>query len=162
MALSARKEDLTSSNAMTKSNLSFKTALIPSVVRDDPQIYLGRSADVEETEGMSTLTEERGDLLTLIRNKWKHQTDCILDVRILNLDAPSNIHRKPEAVLLYHEREKRKKYLQPFLDQRRHFSLFVISCDGVLGNEAKVVSTAKPCRRPRQNQGRPIPKLQTA
>ena len=41
-------------------------ALIPSVVRDEPQIYPGRSADVEETEGMSTPTEERGDLL--IRN----------------------------------------------------------------------------------------------
>ena len=38
-------------------------ALIPSVVRDEPQIYPGRSADVEETEGMSTPTEERGDLL---------------------------------------------------------------------------------------------------
>ena len=33
-------------------------ALIPSVVRDEPQIYPGRSADVEETEGMSTPTEE--------------------------------------------------------------------------------------------------------
>ena len=95
-------------------------ALIPSVVRDEPQIYPGRSADVEETEGVSTPTEERGDLL--IRNIWKHQTDCILDVRITNLDAPSNIHRKPEAVLLSHEREKKKKYLQLCLDQRRHFS----------------------------------------
>ena len=39
-------------------------ALIPSVVRDEPQIYPSRSADVsEETEGMSTTTEERGDLL---------------------------------------------------------------------------------------------------
>ena len=123
---------------MTKSNLSFKTALIPSVVRDDPQIYLGRSADVEETEGMSTLTEERGDLLTLIRNKWKHQTDCILDVRILNLDAPSNIQRKPEAVLLSREREK-KKYLQACLDLRRHFSPFVVSCAGVLAHEATVL-----------------------
>ena len=112
-------------------------ALIPSVVRDEPQIYPSRSAAVEETEGMSTPTEERGDLL--IRNLWKHQTDCILDVRITNLDAPSNIHRKPESVLLSHEREKKKKYLQACLDQRRHFSPFVVSCDGVLGKEAKVV-----------------------
>ena len=81
-------------------------ALIPSAVRDEPQIYPGRSADVEETEGMSTPTEERGDLL--IRNIWKHQTDCILDVRITNLDAPSNIHRKPEAILLFHPIEREK------------------------------------------------------
>ena len=48
-------------------------ALILSVVRDDPQIYPGRSADVEETEGMYAPTEERGDLA--IRNIWKCQTD---------------------------------------------------------------------------------------
>ena len=43
-------------------------AFMPSVVRDEPLIHPGRSADVEETEGMSTSTEERGDLL--IRNIW--------------------------------------------------------------------------------------------
>ena len=69
-------------------------ALIPSVVHTEPQIYPGRSTDVEETERMSTPAEE-----LLIRNIWKHQTDCILDVRTTNLDAPSNIQRKPEAVL---------------------------------------------------------------
>ena len=56
-----------------------------------------------------------------------------------SLDAPSNIHRKPEAVLLSHDREKKKKYLEACLDQLRQFTLFVVSCDGVLGNEAKVV-----------------------
>ena len=88
---------------------------------------------------MSTQTEERSDQLTVSRNNWKHPTDCILDVRITNLDAPFNIHRKPETVHLSREREKKKKYLQACLDQRRHFSPFVVSCDGVLGNEAKVV-----------------------
>ena len=34
-------------------------ALIPSVVRDEPQIYPGRSADVEETDGMSTIINRR-------------------------------------------------------------------------------------------------------
>ena len=89
-------------------------------------------------------------------------TDCILDVRITNLDAPSNIRRKLEAVLLL---EKKKKYLQACLDQRRHFSLslFVVSCDGVLGNEAKVLQyyetllEASP-----KKSGSPIPKLQTS
>ena len=63
-------------------------ARIPSVVRDEPQIYPGRSAVVEETE-------ERGDLL--IRNIWKHQTDCMLDVRITNLDAPFNIQHSSKT-----------------------------------------------------------------
>ena len=81
-------------------------ALISSVLRDEPQISPGRSADVDETEGMSTPTEERGD--PQIRDLWKHQIDCILDVRITNLDAPSNIYKKPEAVLLSHVRENKK------------------------------------------------------
>ena len=51
--------------------------LIPSVVRDEPQIYPGRSTDVEVTERLSTPTEEPGGL--------KHQTDCILNGRITNL-----------------------------------------------------------------------------
>ena len=76
---------------------------------------------MEEIEGMSAPSEERGDLL--IRNFWKHPTDYILDVRITNLDAPSNIPRKPEAVLLSQERETKKKFFQACLDQRRHLSL---------------------------------------
>ena len=51
-----------------------------------------------------------------------------------HLDAPSNIQQKPEAVLLSHKREKKKKYLQACLDQRRHFSPFVVSWDVLLGN----------------------------
>ena len=38
-------------------------ALLPPVVREETQIYPGRSADVEETEGMAKPTEECGDLL---------------------------------------------------------------------------------------------------
>ena len=80
-------------------------ALIPSEVTNLHRSYCG--ADVEETEGMTSPTEQRGDLL--VRNLWKHQTGCIMDVRITNLDTPSNLHRKAEAVLLSHEHEKKKK-----------------------------------------------------
>ena len=85
--------------------------------------------DIEETEGMSTSTEERGD--QLIRNLCEHQTDCILEVRITNLDAPSNIHRKPQTFIRSHEREKKKKYIDAYQYQRRHVSPFAVSCDGV-------------------------------
>ena len=71
---------------------------------------------------MTTPTEKRGDIL--LRNIWK-QDDCILDVRITYLYAPSKIHQKSEAVLPSHEREKKKKYLQACLAQRRHFSSFL-------------------------------------
>ena len=56
-----------------------------------------------------------------------------MDVRITNLDAPSNIHWKPEAVLLSHDREtKKKKHIQACL----FLSGFI---DGVLGKDAKEV-----------------------
>ena len=46
---------------------------------------------------------------------------------------------KRKKSFLFHERERKKKYFQISLDQRRHFSPFVVSFDVVLGNEAKVL-----------------------
>ena len=102
MALSARKGGFF---IQRDDEIKFKLqdlaarTFIPFVVREDPQICPGRSADVKEVDGKSTPTEDRGNLL--LRNLWKNQTDCILDVRITN----PNIHRKPHAVLLSHEHE---------------------------------------------------------
>jgi hypothetical protein len=76
-----------------------------------------------------------GDVLN--RGLWAHGTDCIIDVRVTDLDAASNVTRYPDKVLEAHEKEKMKKYLKPCLDQRRHFSPFVVSTDGLLGKEAK-------------------------
>ena len=64
----------------------------------EPQLYPGRSADVEEAKRMSTLTQGRA--VPLMRNLWKHHTNCILHVQISNLDAPSNIHLTPELVVV--------------------------------------------------------------
>ena len=42
-------------------------------------------------------------------------------------------------VLAAHEKEKKRKYLEPCLEQRRHFTPFVVSTDGLLGKEAKTL-----------------------
>ena len=42
-------------------------------------------------------------------------------------------------VLEAHEKEKKRKYLEPCLKQRRHFTPFVVSADGLLGREAEVL-----------------------
>lgn len=119
----------------------------PSSVRDEPKIYPSRPEDntpatAQHASQVSrnlrkTRNEDRGDLL--IRGLWARSTDCIIDVRMTDIDCPSNRSRKPESVLAAHEREKKKKYLQPCLEQRRHFTPFVTSTDGLIGEEAKTL-----------------------
>ena len=77
----------------------------------------------------------RGDLL--LRNLFDKQMDVIVDVRICNTDASSYQSVSPAKALERNEKEKKRKYLQPCLKQRRSFTPFVMSVDGMLGNEAK-------------------------
>jgi hypothetical protein len=117
-------------------------ALAPSAVRVEPMIQNRRAA--EEAKAKDTkppvqrLTrssdEDRGDLL--IRGFWARGTDAIVDVRVTDTDAKSYRSRDPYKVLAQHEREKKKKYLLPCLEQRKHFTPFVVSTDGLLGREA--------------------------
>jgi hypothetical protein len=77
----------------------------------------------------------RGDIL--IRAPWAQGMDCIIDVRIADVDAKSEDSDKVSAA---HEREKKKKHLGVCLEQRRHFSRFVASADGLLlDKEAKIL-----------------------
>ena len=118
-------------------------AFAPNAVRDEPKIYPSHTASAAPASTANSAPvqllhnhddEERGDLL--IRGLWEKGTDCIIDVRITDTDAKSYISRDPLAILAQHEKAKKKKYLQPCLAQRRHFSPFVASCDGLLGKEA--------------------------
>jgi hypothetical protein len=126
-------------------------ALTPSAVRDEPSIYPnGRAADPAKASeskranpppvsrtNSSSCDEDRGDIL--IRGLWARGTDCILDVRVTDLDCKSNLSKDPHKVLAQHERAKKKKYLEACTEQRRHFSPFVVSTNGVIGKEAKAV-----------------------
>jgi hypothetical protein len=47
-------------------------------------------------------------------------------VRITDLDAKSNLSTAPMKALAAHEREKKRKHLDPCLEQRRHFSPFIV------------------------------------
>ena len=84
------------------------------------------------------LEQRNGRWDVLIRGLWENSTDCIIDVRLTDTDAASNRAKEPEMVLEQQEWEKRK-YLQPCLEQRRHFTPFVASTDGMLGKEAQTL-----------------------
>ena len=67
-------------------------------------------------------------------------------MRIANLDAPSNIHRKPKAVILSHEREM-KKYLQANAVTSLPLWFHVME---YLEMKPRYSSATKPCRKLRQ------------
>jgi hypothetical protein len=126
-------------------------AFTPSAVRDEPLILSGRVAEKvkplepssannqqEPTTQEAAPEDERGDLL--IRGFWAKGTDCILDVRVTDTDAKSYCKRPPAKVLATQEKEKKRKYLENCLKQRRHFTPFVVSVDGLLGREAATFS----------------------
>ncbi len=117
-------------------------ALVPSAVRVESMIHSRRTAEeTKATEAKSPVQrlsrssdEERGDLL--IRGFWARGTDVIVDVQVTDTDSKSYRSRDPHKVLATQEREKKKKYLQPCLEQRKHFTPFVVSTDGLIGPEA--------------------------
>jgi hypothetical protein len=65
--------------------------------------------------------------------------DTVVDVRVTDTDAKSYQSKTPAKVLEQHERAKKKKYLQPCLERRKHFTPFVVSADGLKGKEAKTM-----------------------
>jgi hypothetical protein len=59
----------------------------------------------------------------------------VLRTLIQSPKDPKTSHK----VLEVHEREKKKKYLEACLKQRRHFSPFVASTDNLLGKESRTL-----------------------
>jgi hypothetical protein len=75
----------------------------------------------------------------LVRGLWARGTDLIIDVPITDVDSKTQRSKDPHKVLEAHEREKKKKYLEACLEQRRHFSPSVASTDGLLGMESRTL-----------------------
>jgi hypothetical protein len=109
----------------------------PSAVRDEPLIdgcateKVKTSPDKITTQNSdkeaATGEDERGDLL--IRGFWTAGTDCILDVRVTDTDSKSHCKRTPFKVSESQGKEKTRKYLGACLENRRHFTPFVLSVD---------------------------------
>jgi hypothetical protein len=76
---------------------------------------------------------------TYVRGFLGRGTDCIIDVRVADTDAKSNLSKDPAKVLEAYEKEKKRKYLKSCLEQRRHFTPFAVSTDGLIGKEAKIL-----------------------
>ena len=109
----------------------------PSPDPEPPRRRNALDGDGEEKEEAVCAPSEdnrRADLL--VRGCWSPNTDCLVDFVVTDVNQPSYRSRKPEAVLRSHEQRKKKKYLEDCLAQRRDFTPFAVSCEGMLGREA--------------------------
>ena len=61
---------------------------------------------------------------------------ALLDVRVVDTDAPSHIHRNTDAVFSLAGEEEKRKYNSSAEARRASFTPFVVSTDGMLGREA--------------------------
>ena len=71
-----------------------------SAICKEPLIHTsnGRTDNAKpQSESTSSHEDERGDIL--IRGFWHRGTDCILDVRITDVDAKSCLKRDPAKVI---------------------------------------------------------------
>ena len=128
----ARHDEVTN-ELISMCTMAFKQ----SAVRAEPQIQTGSSTTVLSDSPDAIEKSDRGDVLC--RGLWSNGQDAILDIRVTDTDQASYVKRDPEKVLQSHEKEKKKKYLRPCQHQRRAFTPFVMSVDGMLGQEAKNV-----------------------
>ena len=78
--------------------------------------------------------EQKGDLL--IRDLCQNGTDSVHDIHVVNTDSMLHRTNEPERCLQEAEMGEERMYLEACLHQRRNFSPFVTSVDGLLGVEA--------------------------
>jgi hypothetical protein len=114
------------------------SALTPSAVSDKPLILTGRVGNGHQEPGTEPPPDLRGDVAA--HGFWRRGTTAIFDVRVTDMDAPSNHGQDPGKILKKHEKEKRSKYLALCLARRRHFTPLVFSVDGLRGIEAQAAS----------------------
>ena len=72
-----------------------------------------------------------------VRGVWQPQATTFFDVRVVDSDANSYLHRDVGAVLSTIEHTKKQKYSQAAETINASFTPFVVTADGALGLEAK-------------------------
>ena len=119
------------------------TGFSPSNARDEPLTHSCRDSDHEASiskarDGQiglaAELNSDRGG--TLIRCFWSRDADYTADTRACGANQLSHESRASEAVIKSVEINKKRKCLGLCLEQRRHFTPFVASCEGMMGKEA--------------------------
>ena len=103
------------------------------IVAQEPES--GTQSDDNQPSNHSENDGKRGDVL--VRGLFQNGMHSVIDVRVTDLDSASYKRTAPEKVLARQEKEKKTKYLEPCLQQRKSFVPFVVSTDGMLSYEAQ-------------------------
>ena len=115
-------------------NLLIK-AFSSSSVRGEPIIQHGLGVEVESGDEDLSPSNERGDIL--VRGLLERGMESVIDVRVVNAEASSYCRRDIESVLEGAENQKKKKYHNMCMANRKSFIPFVCSSDGVIGDEGQ-------------------------
>ena len=71
------------------------------------------------------------------RGLWQSQTVALFDIRVIDTDAPSYLHRDVASVLFSAKEGKKRKYKEAAEAWRASFTPLVVFVDGVLEREAE-------------------------
>ena len=63
--------------------------------------------------------------------------EALFDIKVIDTDTPSHLHRTPESILDSGAPEKKKLYTKAVEDRRGTFTTFVTYVDGLLHREAE-------------------------
>ena len=86
-----------------------------------------------------SLESSNGSLVAdiAIRGVWQRQATALFDVRVIDTDAKSYLHRPPQSIIVTAEREKKRKYSTACAAKHVSFTPLCFSVDGLMGAEAK-------------------------
>jgi hypothetical protein len=131
---SARSEVWSTSGTTNEWAGLCQQALTPSAVSSEPAANNGNEATLDEDGFPVDRPDDRGDVAA--HGFWCRGHTAIFDVRITDTDVSSYLMSSPSKVLVNQEKANKRKYLEPYLQRRRHFRPLVFSADGLRGPEA--------------------------
>ena len=115
-----------------------RRAFISEYVRAKPLIHQGRTrSELEIRQGSDKHKDTRGG--AMIQGLWDRQVNAIIDVKLGETDTDTYKYKPMTSLLARWENIKKDKNSKHWHNQRKHFSPFVISVDGMLGRESLVL-----------------------
>ena len=105
----------------------------------EPKIYTGCTVCGGKDKIKGSPSKNKGELKAdlLIIDLWIKGMESIHKMRVMNNDATYHQSKTPKKCMDTADNNKKKKYLDACIKQRRHFTPFIISVEGLLGFDAE-------------------------